>query len=344
MLAISPAFWLMVAGSALGGGCDGQAPEPDRPSAEARAVAFLVREVPRWSRENHCFSCHNNGDAARALYEATRVGLGVPGDTMADTTAWLTRPSGWDNNGGEGPFSDKRLARVAFTSALAAATRTGANRDRAALGDAALRLARDQADDGSWTLEGEESPGSPAAYGRVLATFLAREGLATADPDRFRAAIDRADGWLMRHELRTVADASVGLMAIAAAGDAAASATRRREALDLLRRAQSDDGGWGPYVTSPPEAFDTALAILGLARCGDSSESVRRMIARGRAFLIAGQREDGSWAETTRPAGGTSYAQRISTAGWATLALLQTRESPSVPRDRPTHPTRAQRP
>ncbi len=137
MLAISPAFWLMVAGSALGGGCDGQAPEPDRPSAEARAVAFLVREVPRWSRENHCFSCHNNGDAARALYEATRVGLGVPGDTMADTTAWLTRPSGWDNNGGEGPFSDKRLARVAFTSALAAATRTGANRDRAALGDAA---------------------------------------------------------------------------------------------------------------------------------------------------------------------------------------------------------------
>src|SRR6266853_1906685 len=33
--------------------------------AKARAtlaVEYLVVEVPRWARENHCFSCHNNGD------------------------------------------------------------------------------------------------------------------------------------------------------------------------------------------------------------------------------------------------------------------------------------------
>jgi hypothetical protein len=329
LLAAFPASWLAVAGFVLGAGfADGPGPGPvqDRPTAEARAVEFLVREVPLWPRENHCFSCHNNGDAARALYEASRAGLRVPAEAMAGTTAWLTRPSGWDHNGGDGPFSDKRLARVAFTSALAAATRTGSNRDRAALQDAALGLARDQAEDGSWTLEGEPSPGSPAAYGRALATFLARESLAAADPARFRGAIGRADGWLMRREPVTVADASVGLMVIATAAESPASAARRREALDLLRRAQADDGGWGPYVTSPPETFDTSLALLALARCGDASDPVRRMIARGRAFLVAGQREDGSWAETTRPSGGTSYAQRISTTGWAALALLATRD------------------
>src|SRR5262249_25750881 len=38
-----------------------------RQAAEERAVAYLVREVPLWSQENHCFSCHNNGDGARAL-------------------------------------------------------------------------------------------------------------------------------------------------------------------------------------------------------------------------------------------------------------------------------------
>jgi hypothetical protein len=312
-------------GAGAGAGAVGEERAP-----EAKALAFLAREVPRWSRENRCFSCHNNGDAARALFEARRAGFRVPDDALADTTAWLARPSGWDRNGGEGPFSDKRLARVAFTAALATATRTGSNRDRAALADAAVHLARDQADDGSWNLEGEEPPGSPAAYGRVLATFLARESLTTADPVRFRVAVSRADGWLASRELSTVTDAAVGLMATVPAAGTSASARRRRAALDLLGSAQADDGGWGPYVTSPPEPFDTALVLLGLGRCGDTTEPVRRMMARGRAFLIAHQREDGSWPETTRPAGATSYAQRISTTGWAMLALLATCEA--VPR------------
>ena len=34
------------------------------------------------------------------------------------------------------------------------------------------------------------------------------------------------------------------------------------------------------------------------------------------------QEADGSWPETTRPPGADSYAQRISTTGWALLALL----------------------
>jgi hypothetical protein len=141
---------------------------------------------------------------------------------------------------------------------------------------------------------------------------------------RFRASLQRADGWLAGRPVQTVGDASVTLMA--AAVGTPTPAARRRAALDLLGRAQGRDGGWGPYVTSPPEPFDTSLALLGLVGCGDRSEPVRRMIARGRAFLVAEQRDDGSWTETTRPAGATSYAQRISTTGWATLALIATRD------------------
>lgn len=302
---------VLLLGAALG--------EASSPTPEARAVGFLTREVPAWSRENRCFSCHNNGDAARALYEARRIGLAVPAASLAETTAWLARPSGWDHNGSDGPFSDKRLARVAFASALATAIRTGAMADRAPLREASARLARDQAEDGSWRFDGENDPGSPAAYGRVLATLLARELLEASDPSRFQDAIARADGWLSRREIAATADAATVLMS------SWESADRRRSAIGWLSRAQSEDGGWGPYAASPPEPFDTALALLGLSRCGDRSEKVRRMIAQGRRFLIAGQQEDGSWPETTRPAGGTSYAQRISTAGWATLALMATR-------------------
>ena len=28
--------------------------------------------------------------------------------------------------------------------------------------------------------------------------------------------------------------------------------------LELLRKGQSDDGGWGPRTSSPPEPYDTA--------------------------------------------------------------------------------------
>ena len=58
----------------------------------------------------------------------------------------------------------------------------------------------------------------------------------------------------------------------------------------------------------------------GSPSAGDLDAALRR----GRAFLLDEQLEDGSWPETTRPPGQQSYAQYISTTGWATLALLET--------------------
>ena len=61
-------------------------------TGEYRALAYLAREVPRWARENKCYSCHNNGDAARALYKAVRLGEPVPREALQDTSRWLRRP------------------------------------------------------------------------------------------------------------------------------------------------------------------------------------------------------------------------------------------------------------
>jgi hypothetical protein len=296
---------------------------PAHPTPEARAVAFLCKEVPRWSRENRCFSCHHNGDAARALYHASRADIKLPEGILDETTRWLSRPAEWDHNGGDGPFSDKRLARIAFTTSLRTAVTTRWVEDRSPLIRAAERLTLDQGADGSWALEGEDGPGSPAAYGRPLATWLARDALHAADPVRFRDAIAQADRWLSRQEILTITGASVCLLAHGKAAPAADA--RYTLSVDLLRRGQSDDGGWGPRTSSPPESFDTALALLALANC-EQSPAIRMMTTRGRAFLVAQQQADGSWIETTRPAGNISYAQRISTTGWATLALLATRE------------------
>ncbi len=290
-------------------------------SPEEKALAYLAREVPRWSAENRCFSCHNNGDAARALYEAVRLGRPIKAEATADTDRWLARPEGWEKNGGDGPFSDKALARLQFASALASAVESGRVRDRDALALAATRLADDQADDGSWKVDDQDRVGSPATYGRPLGTWIARETLRIADRDRFFAPIDRADAWLRRLPIANILDASTVLLA-KAYDDPAGGLERRTRALDLLRQGQSPEGGWGPFATSPPEAFDTALALLALDGHRDRP-GVAGMIARGRSFLVDAQQPDGSWAETTRPAGAESYAQRLSTTGWATLALLK---------------------
>src|SRR5262245_26174422 len=122
-LSLVPAL-LLPALSRQGGPARGALPGPER-----RAVAFLARAVPAWPARNHCFSCHNNGDAARALYEAGRVAGAVPAGALEATTRWLGRPDGWRHNGGEGPSSDPVLARVQFAAALAAAADAGRWRD-----------------------------------------------------------------------------------------------------------------------------------------------------------------------------------------------------------------------
>ena len=50
------------------------------------------------------------------------------------------------------------------------------------------------------------------------------------------------------------------------------------------------------------------MALLALSKC-KPTDPVKTMISRGRKFLIAEQRDDGSWTETTRPPGNVSYAE-----------------------------------
>ncbi|MEW4566637.1 hypothetical protein AB1L88_02100 [Tautonia sp. JC769] len=296
-------------------------------SPESRAVRYLAREVPRWRPENGCASCHHNGDGAHALFRAVALGFEVPPAATADSLQWLLRPDRWDDNGGQGTFSDKRLARLQFARSLAEAAEAGLAPDaQPALDAAADRLAADQQPDGSWPIDGPDTLGSPATYGWSLTTLTARRVLTRADPDRHRDPIAAADRWLRSRPIRTTLDAAVALLHEHDLGEHA-SPDRRRQALDLLLRSQSPDGGWGPYETSPPEVFDTALAVLALA--ATPSADTRDPLRLGRSSLIAAQLPSGGWPETTRPSGNESDAQHYSTTSWATLALLATQAEPS---------------
>ncbi len=285
---------------------------------EARALAFLAREIPRWKEKNKCYSCHNNGDAARALCTAVRLGRAVPHEALADTTSWLARPAKWDKPESNGPQSDERLLRIQFAAALTEALDAGLVKDKAPLLQAAELVAEQQDKSGAWLVLPEGALGNPTTYGAALGTYLARTTLQKADPNRYAAAIARAGAWLRNTPIKSNLDAASVLLALEHE-----EVARRAELLALLRRAQTKQGGWGPRADTPPEPFDTAVVLLALVRWNKETD-VRDIIRRGRDYLVAAQNEDGSWPETTRPAGGDSYAQRLSTSGWATRALLLT--------------------
>jgi hypothetical protein len=301
---------------------------PDVRTPESRAVAFLSREVPLWSPEKKCFSCHNNGDGARALFTASAAGFNVAPQAVADTSRWLLLPNQWDQRAERLAEHEKTLARIQFASGLFAGHRAGRVKGDEALRRAAALVAKVQQPDGSWKVDTEGSVGSPVTYGPVLATVQAREVLHGADPIVHRDAIRRAETWLLGKRPRNLPDAAAVVMAFAGRKEATADVAVQRS-LELIRTAEAPGGGWGPFATTPPEPFDTALVVLAL-RSLPRSAATEAALARGRAYLVGTQLADGSWPETTRPAGSESYAQRLSTTGWATLALLATR--PGGPR------------
>ncbi len=290
---------------------------PKDSAAERKAITFLSRDVPAWFHENRCYSCHNNGDGARALYEAARLGHEVAPEALANTTAWLANPSSWDKNKGDPGFSDKRLANLQFAASLVSALEAGHVTNQAALQTAARRVAADQGTGGAWEIDAQSVAGSPATYGSVLATYTALKVLKRAGTER--AAVDKAERWLANVKPANLLETASLLLARDQYSPAA-----RDGHLRALRQAQTSDGGWGPFRDSPPEAFDTAIVLLALTESREK-EDVAKMIERGRAFLVASQNADGSWPATTRPRGGESYAQQMSTTAWATLALLRTR-------------------
>ena len=283
-------------------------------AAVARGVKYLSIEVPKWRIEHPCYSCHNNGDAARALLVARAKGFDI-GNSVVDTVRFLNRPDQWNQNKAAEGFDDKQLARVQFASALAAARVQGA-----AMEQAAKLLIADQQSDGSWTLDQSQSIASPATYGTIIATWSARATLGTSGLSAAIPAIERADKWVRSLRPQNVIDCSATILALDRGTDHAANQLRG-ECLAILQKGQSREGGWGPYVTSAPQVFDTAMAVLALSAL--DREDLKEPIAKGKAYLVGQQRADGSWPETTRPADQESYAQRISTTGWAMLALLR---------------------
>lgn len=291
-----------------------QSVETAQRSSEERAIRYLAAEVRAWPINNRCFSCHNNGDAARVLYTAMHSGRAVPAENLSHTTSWLLQPATWNDADPNPAIQDKVLATLQFSFALTAARSADVIRESRELADAAAELRRFQAEDGAWRIDAAQRVGSPAVYGTALATAIASRILEQSNDEVHADSIRRARAWIRKNEPASVLEAAAAILAL--------PETETVKAAAVVKRAQNSDGGWGPYLHTPSEAFDTALALIALSHRGGSHSTAS--VARGRAYLVSTQLPEGGWPATTRPPGGESYAQHISTSAWALEALLRT--------------------
>jgi squalene cyclase len=260
------------------------------------AIRYLEAEVARWQPENNCFSCHNNGDAVRALIAAQRNGHKINESVLKPTLDFLATPEKWDNLPGDPALGDRRLARLQFAGALLSAGHASQR-----VPEAARLVAEYQAPDGSWQIDADASAGSPVTYGPALATYFGRRLMLAAGRD---AEAKKAGDWLRKHAPRSLVDAAAKVFAL-----------RDRSSADWIAARQNPAGNW------LGEAFDTALAMLALREFGTE---YKPKIEMGRHYLLRTQLSAGGWLGTTRPPGAQSYAQHISTTGWALLALVET--------------------
>ena len=289
---------------------------------EQKAVGYMQEAVPHWPMENHCFSCHNNGDGARALLLAYRMKYTVPAASLEGTLDWLQKPNEWGQSGTTG-FGDEKLARIQFGAALVDALDAGVVSDKNLLARVAGLLLPHQAADGSWQVDANAASPSAVTYGPTLATFMARRTLERAGDTRFDAAIVRADNWLRRSDVTAIVNAAAVVLAFENRTDTA-SRSKLETAVSVLLETQNSDGGWGAYAKTPGEPFELALALLALNTARERPGIAARIL-KGREFLVSLQFEDGGWPAARQSSSGETYARHLSTSAWATLALLATK-------------------
>ncbi|MEX0717739.1 MAG: prenyltransferase/squalene oxidase repeat-containing protein [Planctomycetaceae bacterium] len=163
----------------------------------------------------------------------------------------------------------------------------------------------------AWAVRGINHFGTPEQQERITA--------------RTRAARD----WLLRTKPADTEDRVFRLWGL---NYAAAEPEQLAAAVEDLLAAQREDGGWAQLEDMPSDAYATGTALVALHRAGGLATD-GPAYRRGMKFLLANQREDGTWFVPSRSENrfqaqfdsGFPYEKdqwiSIAASSWSTAAL-----------------------
>jgi ankyrin repeat protein len=294
---------------------------PDKRTAITHSIQLLERTSDQFFHKSGCFACHEPPAAEFASAAARAQGIPVAETAAHERLLQITSTinpvalegaaalGGADNN----LYAVEALVRAGYPS----------NRITDYL---AANLAMSQGGDGGWHLPGySRSPIQDSDFSR---TAMALRALKTYGPpgrsDETKQRMERGKQWLIHAEPVIVEDLDMRLVGVAAAG---ASAAELRRLAEPILTQQRSDGGWAQRQGYPSDAYATGMTIWALNEAG-----VMKPDAKAVKFLLATQKEDGSWRVASRATkfqqyfeSGFPYSddQWISTmaTGWAANAL-----------------------
>jgi Squalene-hopene cyclase N-terminal domain len=295
-----------------------------------RGLGFLVKDALAWKAEHKCDSCHHAALVTWAMREAKQHGHAVDEPMLAELTKWLAE----SGDGKTGVPRPKGIPKALNAKAVWFALALGADREPDAVTQKGLKLLvktimSDQIDNGSWASWPETRPpifGNSDDSMTALATLALTSATAAADEEG-KAARNKGVKWLA--ETKTDDDPQSVAMRLVLWKKLNRSEEELRPLVRRIMERQNADGGWSQAKDMASDAWATGQALYALAHAGIQANEPP--VARGHAFLIKTQRDDGSWPMTSRPItpGGKGSTSLIPITGagsaWAVLGLVQSR-------------------
>jgi hypothetical protein len=298
-------------------------------AAVERAIPLLEKSSALYVKEKSCFSCHHQALPFFALASARAGGFKVDEENLRAqlryTAESLERGKrAYEEGRGQG-------GRTATAGYALWSLQSGEWKADATTSAVVEFLLADGKDKGYWSPPSNRPPSEASSF---TTTFLALRGLAAFGSEeqkgRARERIERARQWLLSTAPKETEDRVFRLRALRELGEDVADAAKE------LCRTQRDDGGWAQLDGAASDAYATGSALAALREAGGLSVG-DAAYRRGVAWIVAAQKDDGTWHVATRakpiqeyfesgfPHGKDQFISITATA-WAVVALV-----PAVP-------------
>jgi hypothetical protein len=304
-----------------------------------RGLTLLEKDTLKWRQERGCSTCHHGTMTIWALSEAKKQGYAVNGEALADITEWTKSRFIRRLDLPRDPREGWSLVSVPWIY-LGAMSHNLPVLSREEVNIVARHLARHQEEDGGWVMPPPSNGAPPTWESRetlALLALLAWEPFVPADPEAAAAARtsrEKAIEWLGKTEPTDTAQANtLRLLRDVRVGK---PAEQLQPGIDQLLKRQNADGGWGQTKELGSDGYATGQALYALSFSGVKPD--RPELQKAIAFLVATQRDDGSWPMTSRNHPGVESTRNpirnpipITYFGsaWAMLGLVRTVSSPS---------------